>query len=301
MTAELVCIGEVLVDIIDNKPHPGGAPLNVATLSKLMGVESAIISKLGTDDYGTLLQQTIDKINVTNCVAVTANHKTGYATVKLDESKTPRFELAEDAAYDHLSFNEEGKSMLKGASFIYIGTLAQRYEESRKTIQQAIRNLDATIFYDANFREGIKEQNKIFAQILPYTSILKISDEESHQLAKAYNVGWKRLPERLLEQSEKLHTIFITKGSEGAEVHTRDSKHEFLNTPTITVVDTTGCGDAFCAGVIKALQEDEGIKEQLKQGVIAAAAVAQFKGAIPQKEQFNETLQQLSDNFLNEE
>ncbi|MDB5205493.1 MAG: hypothetical protein JWR72_568, partial [Flavisolibacter sp.] len=51
----VVCFGEVLWDILPSGPLPGGAPMNVAYHLKKLGINPALITKVGRDDYGRKL------------------------------------------------------------------------------------------------------------------------------------------------------------------------------------------------------------------------------------------------------
>jgi len=44
--------GEILWDIIDNKPYIGGAPFNLSAHLAKMGLESTLISSVGKDVLG---------------------------------------------------------------------------------------------------------------------------------------------------------------------------------------------------------------------------------------------------------
>lgn len=65
-------------------------------------------------------------------------HPTGMALVTIDDSGNPIFEVANfrDCAYDFIEINEENHNLINAdTDCLYFGTLAQRSDLSRKTIQ----------------------------------------------------------------------------------------------------------------------------------------------------------------------
>ena len=73
---EVICIGECLIDFVSKeldrpigecrefKKAAGGAPANVAVGLAKLGIESGLIGKVGQDDFGHFLQNTVIKYNV---------------------------------------------------------------------------------------------------------------------------------------------------------------------------------------------------------------------------------------------
>ena len=58
----VVCFGEILWDILPNNIVPGGAPMNVAYHLRKLGIPSALISRVGLDNYGKKLIQLVLEI-----------------------------------------------------------------------------------------------------------------------------------------------------------------------------------------------------------------------------------------------
>ncbi|MFP4118756.1 MAG: PfkB family carbohydrate kinase [Candidatus Woesearchaeota archaeon] len=297
MAVDLVCLGEVLVDIFEKTKRAGGASLNVATITSYLGIASAIISAVGDDENGKLIKTMISNTAVRDEIKTLKNADTGYAKVELDEHNKPHFELAGTAAYDNIQLTDDQSLLAEHASVLYVGTLAQRNTISRKAIQDQLISADGTVFYDVNLREGISDWKRIFTQTLPYVSYLKLSVDELDTIAGFYDLSPDEVPEQLFSEVERLHTIFITKGNQGAEAITRNGRQHVQEALVENAVDTTGCGDAFCAGVISSILAHETIEQMLKKGTLAAAVISRTKGAIPGKEWFQNTMDEMSTLF----
>jgi sugar/nucleoside kinase (ribokinase family) len=72
--------------------------------------------------------------------------------------------------------------------------------------------------------------------------------------------------------------VLVTLGAEGSLVATADTTVR-LPALHIEVVDTTGCGDAYCAGFITGLVHGQDIETAARWGTAAAATVAQGLGS----------------------
>jgi len=63
--AEVVCLGELLIDFVPLRPGvyrqaAGGAPANVAVGLARLGVSAAFISKVGDDAFGRFLRAALE-------------------------------------------------------------------------------------------------------------------------------------------------------------------------------------------------------------------------------------------------
>jgi fructokinase len=273
---ELVCYGEVLWDIFEDEYKLGGAPFNVAAIAGLLGLDSAIITAVGNDELGKKLLSTIGNKKV-KIVSQTNEHPTGTVNVKLDSEKNPLFDIKKNVAYDYIEYNDEVKQACSNAKFFCFGSLAQRNNVSRETLKKILENFAGIKIYDFNFRQTIDNWKEIFRESIEYADILKINEEELQIIKELY-------PQESLESLMKEHNlkyVFVTLGEKGAMLY---SGNEVLHAdaPKVEVVDTTGCGDAFTAGIAYSLANGFDNKKMLEYSVNLAAKIASVKGAIPE-------------------
>lgn len=91
----------------------------------------------------------------------------------------------------------------------------------------------------------------------------------------------KQRPEEVLLGLEKLgftHVV-LKMGSEGAAIHTNGTMLQVAS-PPITVVDTTGAGDAFDAGLIDAVLNGADALQLLRQAATCGALSTRMPGAL---------------------
>ncbi|RBP75869.1 sugar/nucleoside kinase (ribokinase family) [Shewanella putrefaciens] len=79
---------------------------------------------------------------------------------------------------------------------------------------------------------------------------------------------------------ECLRYFIVTDGINGAKVYTHDQVQHVAAIPA-TVVDTTGAGDAYAAGLIHSLCIDQSITEAMAEGAIWAAFAVATDSSIP--------------------
>lgn len=79
---------------------------------------------------------------------------------------------------------------------------------------------------------------------------------------------------------ECLRYFIVTDGINGAKVYTHDQVQHVAAIPA-TVVDTTGAGDAYAAGLIHSLCTDQSITEAMAEGAVWAAFAVATDSSIP--------------------
>ena len=130
-------------------------------------------------------------------------------------------------------------------------------EPSRSATYEAIniaKDRGALISYDPNLRLNLWSEAELARERIleawPLAQVIKVSEEEVAFLSEEYDIlaGSSEL------WHENLRLLVLTKGSEGCAFKTRDT-YEDIPGFNVDVVDTTGAGDGFVAGLLKGLFE----------------------------------------------
>ncbi|MBU7037428.1 MAG: hypothetical protein HXS52_05825 [Theionarchaea archaeon] len=282
VATDLVCFGELLWDIYeDGEEKIGGAPFNAAALASLTGIRTFMITAVGSDEQGKRLQAAASEKVPLLCQI--NEHKTGTVTVTRDKNKNPAFLIANDVAFDYITFDQGMARICSATKFFCFGTLAQRHSVSRNTLRTLLRSTDAVKIYDFNYREGISSWESLFTESVEMADILKINEQELGLIKMLYKSEESddMVITRLM-QHHNLQYVFVTRGSEGASLYSETTVlHRAAS--EIDVVDTTGCGDAFTAGIVHSLIKKVDEERMLDYAVELAGKVAGVKGAIPEK------------------
>lgn len=186
---DMACFGEVLWDVYGTDYNAGGAPFNVAAISSMLGLRSAVLSAVGEDELGERLIQEVEKRHVTSLITKTSA-PTGTVTITLDRDGKPAFDIASCVAYDYIPAVDG----VRDFTYFYYGTLASRVCEgvSHRSLRGILQNTHAVKIYDPNLRQGIP-WHTLAPELLAYANVVKMSDEElrcfRELLAKAVHVA----------------------------------------------------------------------------------------------------------------
>ena len=108
-------------------------------------------------------------------------YPTGTVQVTLDAVGVPCYEIKEGVAWDNIPFTDELKRLALNTRAVCFGSLAQRSETSRITINRFLDTMpDAEgqlKIFDINLRQGFYTK-EILCESMRRCNILKINDEE---------------------------------------------------------------------------------------------------------------------------
>jgi fructokinase len=285
--------GEALFDIIRGSAHLGGAPLNLAAHLAKLGAKSAVITAVGRDELGENLLARAEAMGIdTSYILIEENRPTGTVTVELQAEGIPVFTINEGIAWDAITPGENEFRALSGEEWdvFCFGTLAQRSEENRKTLERLFSEIKAKhFFYDVNLRTGHYKKEWILSS-LEHSTILKMNEEEVATIfcllsgtADTYKplFSYKAFCRLVTGKYPGISVICITKGPRGAAVYHKGVYEEVETTP-VEVADTVGAGDAFSAGFLYACLSGCGVSKAASIACILGTYVASKPGAVPE-------------------
>ena len=289
MKPKILSFGEILWDVINDQEYIGGAPFNLAAHLAKLNSTSYLVSRVGDDRRGKKAVKEVENLGVKKkLIQKDDNHPTGWVDVTLDEDGSPSYILHEDVAYDFVEYNDKIEKMLNEQIFdvFCFGTLGQRNETSRRTLNKILDNIDSKeIFLDINLRKQYFNEN-IIRDSLESATILKLNDEEVIVLAELlFN---RKMPEKefvnIISQRFELPLICITKGEKGCSVF-YDQKLKHITAVEVEVADTVGAGDGFSAGFLYHICQHNDPFTSAHHGNYLGAYVASRDGAIPEYNQ----------------
>jgi len=286
MAFHVVGIGEVLWDLLSTGPQLGGAPANFAYHAHALGAEAGVITRVGKDDYGREIVRRFRKMGLPDgTVQVDERAPTGIAKVELSGDGLAHFTIQENVAWDYLASSREALDIASAADAVCFGSLAQRSEPSRHTIQQlaAAARADALKVFDINLRQKFYSR-EVIQESLQLADVLKLNDDELPILAAMFHLtdstedrlsganptvsaggcfgadtrtGVSALHEsegriERLAQLFNLRLVALTRGANGSLLWQEGHWSDCSSRPGKVVV-TVGAGDSFTAALVLGL------------------------------------------------
>lgn len=278
----VVGIGEVLWDVFPDGKKPGGAPANFAYHASGFGLDGVAVSAVGKDSLGAELVARMDGKGF-RMLLQKADYPTGTVRVDVDACGVPQYRMAENVAWDHLSFTPELEDLARRSRAVCFGSLAQRSAESCRAIRGFVEAAgDGAIrVFDINLRQNYYSR-EVVESSLELCDVLKINDEELEVVSAMLGVpADKDAGSRELIRRYGLSMLILTCGTDGSHVFSDSGAHSFLPTPRVNVADTVGAGDSFTAAFIAGIVRGKTIASAHGDAVELSAYVCSQEGAMP--------------------
>ncbi len=263
MTNRVWVLGDAVVDLVpdDNDRYlkcPGGAPANVAVGVARLAGDSAFIGRVGADPLGNFLRQVLGSEGVdVDYMHLDLVHRTSTVLVDLDDQGERSFTFLVKPSAD-LFLQPDELPEFQAGQWLHLCSIALAQEPSRSTAltaMQAVRATNGFVSFDPNIRLEVwrdpAELRACLEQALALATVVKLSREELSYLCGpiAIEQGIEQLMSRY-----PIRLLLVTLGGDGVLAHDRQQLHH-LAAQRIQVVDTTGAGDAFVAGLLAGLAE----------------------------------------------
>jgi len=287
MNSNIIGVGEVLWDLLLTGPQLGGAPANFAYHAHALGAHAQVITRVGKDDHGREVIRRFHEMGLPETtVQIDETAPTGTAKVELSGDGLAHFTIQENVAWDHIAVTTEALGAASEAHAISFGSLAQRSEPSRNTIQQLVAATppDALRVFDINLRQQFYSRD-VIEQSLQLANVLKLNDDELPTLAAMFNLtssGEDHI-ERLA-QMFGLRVVALTRGANGSLLYQKDKDEvRWSDCPSrpVKVVDTVGAGDSFTAALVLGLLRKMDLDEINTIANEVARYVCSQSGATP--------------------
>lgn len=277
-----VCFGEILFDVFPNGERIGGAPLNVASRLRSLGINTGMISKIGEDQKGEAILEYLQENKVkTEHISRDTSHPTGVVKVKLSAGGSATYDIAYPSAWDKIKVNPHMKTSVGEADAFIFGSLICRDQVSRGSLFKLLPEAKFKVF-DINLRPPHYQKEVLF-KLMQKADFIKFNDEELFEIAEMMGSAYNSLEQNLqfIAEETGTKTVCVTKGRHGAVLLKNDKL--FYNSGFKTKVkDTVGAGDSFLATLLAKLLQREKTQLALDYACAVGALVAGEKGANPQ-------------------
>ena len=239
---------------------PGGAPCNVLALLNKMGKKTAFLGKVGKDQFGTLLKDTITDAGIdASHLVIDDKVNTTLAFVHTFPDGDREFSFYRNPGADMmLTEKEVDPEFIAQTKIFHFGTLSMTSRWSKSSDQKGnsgSKDAGCLVSFDPNLRPPLWSSLDLAKEQMEYgfgvCDILKISDNEIQFVSgkEDYDEGIAYLQEKY-----NIPMILLTMGKDGSRAYYRGMRVERPGF-TVKAIETTGAGDTFCGSSLNYIVE----------------------------------------------
>ena len=277
---KVICVGEALIDRIRNKSNQGftnflgGAPANVACALRKLNIDSIFIGRLGNDNFGKKFIAQFKELKVNlDFLQLDNDSSTRVVNVDRDQFGDRFFSGFEAKSYSYFADEALNKNLIEKqlpnleklflkTKYLVTGTILLSSPISTETIfflLEKAKEFQVKIIIDLNWREVFWDYSNFSSEIsktarvnlikkfLNHAHVLKLAKEEATLFFEHEN------PMLISQQVSQRPDVIITDGKNPVEWFINGYKGTTETPDSQNIVDTTGAGDAFLAGLISKL------------------------------------------------
>ena len=299
---DVVGMGELLIDFTMNgksdqgnnlfEACPGGAIPNVLSMLSKLGRKTAYIGKVGNDQFGRLLGDTLEEVGIDRTgLVVDEEVNTTLAFVHTFPDGDREFSFYRKPGADMMLAEEEVNfDLIRQAKVFHLGTLSMTSEPVLSATKKALevaKEAGCMITFDPNLRpplwKSLDDAKAAMEYVFPYCDMLKISDNEIQFVSgkEDYDEGIQYLIDKY-----NIPLILLTMGKDGSRAYYKGKRIERPGF-VVKAIETTGAGDTFCGCSINGVLTHglDNLNEEILGDIITyanagAALITLKKGAI---------------------
>lgn len=251
----------------------GGSAANTVVGLARLGCKVGFIGKVANDREGRMLLEDFRREGVNTRGIIRAKEGRSGTVMGFVDERGERALYVDPGVNDTISFEEVDKGYASQAKFLHLTSFVgeKSFETQKKlveTLPEDVKiSMDPGELYARKGMEALKP-------ILERSFVFMPNSRELTLLtgAEDYVEGAKQL----LELGVKI--VAVKLGGDGCYVTDGKESHH-VEAFKVQIVDTTGAGDAFCAGFLYGLLNNKSLKECAKLGNFVASRCIMRMGA----------------------
>lgn len=233
--------------------HSGGCALSSAVDMKIIGLDTAVVGKVGNDGFGSYLTNVLRSEGIETKGLVTGNNSGTSASVVVVGDDSERsfihcFGANAEFSYDDIDFNFVKEYQI--AFFTGVNLMASFDGSPCGRAVKKIKELGCITVMDTAW-DASGRWMELVRDSLPHLDYFIPSYDE------AKNIAGKENPSDIADVflSYGVKNVLIKLGKEGCYFKTSSNLEQTIPTLEIEPVETTGAGDAFASGFITGISK----------------------------------------------
>lgn len=257
----------------------GGADSNVAVALARLGHDIGWFSKLGNDEFGRYIQNTIrgEGVDVSR-IRFTDEANTGILFKERFSSENPNvYYYRKDSAASKISVDDIDEEYIKKAKIIHVTGITPALSQSAREVVfkvlEVAKENGVMISFDPNIRLKlwtIEEAKPVLLEIAKMADIILPGVDEGELLLGTSDE--KEIAQRFLDLGCKL--VAVKLGAKGCYLANKD-ENAYVDGFKVKPEDTVGAGDGFAAGLLSGVLRNISLREigEFANGVGAMATL----------------------------
>jgi ribokinase len=251
----------------------GGSAANTIVGLARLGCKTGFIGKVANDREGKMLIEDFCREGVDVSGIIHVQYGRSGTVMGFVDEKGERALYVDPGVNDTIDFDEINKEYVSNAHYIHLTSFVgeKSFQTQKRLIETLPENVKVSLDPGELYaRKGLAALEPIIKR----TCVLMPNQKELELMTKVKD--YKKGAEILLENGAKI--VAVKLGSKGCYVTDGKENHQ-INRFNVKVVDTTGAGDAFCAGFLYGLIEGKSLYECGKLGNFVASRCIMKIGA----------------------
>jgi 5-dehydro-2-deoxygluconokinase len=265
---DVLAVGRCGIDFYSNDiGHPlrsarsfnvyvGGCPTNVAVGTRRLGLQSALLTRVGTEPLGDFIMDFLAREGVDMSAIVRDRlHLSGLVVLGIEPPDLfPLTFYRQNCADIHLTLDDVYAASIDKAHVLFVSGTGFSREPSASATTAAVeiaRANGGTVMLDIDYRQTLWDDPRAFGptlrRILGVVDMAVGTEEEIMAAAGTANVD--DAVGSLLRVGRNLQALIVKRGSAGATVYDGGTRTDVAPFP-VEVLNVLGAGDAFVSGFL---------------------------------------------------
>jgi len=260
--------------IMDCEEACGGSAANTIVGLARLGCKVGFIGKIADDREGKMLVEDFCREGVDTKGIMHSKHGRSGAVMGFVDEKGDRALYVDPGVNDTIEFNEINMEYAFQTRFLHLTSFVG--EKSFQTQKKLVEMLPQNVKLSLDPGELYARKGSMLEPIIEKTFVLMPNLNELELLTKT--ADYRKGAEVLLKKGVEI--VAVKLGGKGCYV-TNGKENHSVEPFKAKVVDTTGAGDAFCAGFLYGLISGKSLYECGRLGNLVASRCIMKMGARP--------------------
>ncbi|AEX86446.1 sugar kinase, ribokinase [Marinitoga piezophila KA3] len=255
------------------KISPGGVGRNIAENLSRLNINTKLLTAIGNDIYGKKIIEHSKNIGIDiSDSLILSDFSTSTYLAILDEKGDMAVGLSDMEICEKIDINyiKSKKNIIEKSKAVILDT-----NLPQKTIEYITKNINNTFIVDTvSTAKTVKILN-----ILNYVHSIKPNIYEA-EILSGIKIENKKDAEKAVRNiiNKGVKRVFLTMGKDGILCADKN-KTIYIKTPKIKVINATGAGDAFTAGIVLGYLNNYSLEKTAKISIAASAITLESEGA----------------------